>query len=487
MSLFEAHLGRIHSFVKEGSDAAVSMAASGVSVTASVLLLSPQLALIQLLVIPALAIASRELLGPLRQRLGVAQRESDRVSAMLHGNISNMPTIHAFATQDLEAARLAASGEAARRAQQDADLVASAYVPVVKAIVGSGFMATLVQGGLLARAGSLAPGAYNAVAMSQLRLLVAVGHFGGSLENYQKTRLALKSVFGVLDMVPHITTRPDAVPFRDVTRAIVLDNVVFAYEEDRVIVRGLRMRFPAKQTVGIVGSSGAGKTTVLKLLERFYDVQGGAVRYDDVDVRDLKIEDLRRSIAMVPQEVSLFAATVRDNIAYAKPEASDDEVRHAAEVAEAHEFISALPDGYHTRVGHGGISLSAGQRQRLAIARVVLADRPILLFDEATSALDYKTEAAIQRSLVEVTEGRTTIIVAHRLATIRRADLIYVLDDGRVKEQGVHDDLVRQDGIYAAMWRVQTGEVTEPAGTNDATTTPLTRRAAKPKPKATRK
>jgi ATP-binding cassette subfamily B protein len=228
------------------------------------------------------------------------------------------------------------------------------------------------------------------------------------------------------------------------------------------VLRNFRMRFPAGQTVGIVGSSGAGKSTVLKLLLRFYDVQGGAIRYDGVDVRDLRLDDLHRHVAMVSQELAVFAGTIRDNIAYARPDASDDEVRNAAMAAEAHDFISNLPSGYDTPIGYGGLTLSAGQRQRLAIARVVLANRPIVLFDEATSALDYQTEASIQRSLRDVTSGRTTVIVAHRLSTIRRADLIYVLDDGQVKEMGRHDELIAADGIYAAMWKVQTGEIVRP-------------------------
>ena len=309
----------------------------------------------------------------------------------------------------------------------------------------------------------MAPGAYNIVGTTQLRMLSAIGHFGASLQGYQRTAVSLDRVFRVLDKQPTISSAQDAVPFASVARGIEFDDVSFGYDADRLVLRNFNLTFPAGKTVGIVGSSGAGKSTVLKLLLRFYDVTGGAVRYDGVDVRDLRLDDLHHGVAMVSQELAVFAGTIRDNIAYARPGATADDVRRAAEVAEAHEFIDALPDGYDTIIGHGGLALSAGQRQRLAIARVVLADRPILVFDEATSALDYQTEASVQRSLQQVTAGRTTVIVAHRLSTIRQADLIYVLDDGQVQERGRHDDLIAADGIYAAMWKVQTGEIVQRA------------------------
>jgi ATP-binding cassette subfamily B protein len=191
---------------------------------------------------------------------------------------------------------------------------------------------------------------------------------------------------------------------------------------------------------------------------RFYDTQSGSVRIDGIDLRDVKLRDLRRTVSMVPQEVTLFSGTIRDNIAFGAPGATLDEVMSAARAAEAHGFIQALPDGYDTLIGFGGSSLSGGQRQRIAIARALLPDCAILVFDEATSALDYETEAALQRSLNAATEGRTTIIIAHRLSTVRHADNICVLEEGVLVEQGSHDELVEAGGLYANMWRVQTGE-----------------------------
>lgn len=459
LSLIDSDLGRIHGFIKDGSDPIITVVANSVAVAGTVFTLAPRFALAQALMIPPVVIASQGLLGPLVTKLIAAFEDQQRLAEVLHGNVSALATIRSFNTEDLEAARVAAAGKAALASAAEANTISAAYIPTLTAIVGTSFTATVVAGGFQVAKGALATGAYNVVSTAQLRLLAAIAGFGASLDSYQRTSVAVGRVFDTLALEPTITSPPDAVPFTGVSRDILFDNVGFGYEPDRLVLNGMTLRFPAGKTIGIVGSSGAGKSTVLKLLLRFYDVQAGAVKFDDVDVRDIRLDDLRRRTAMVAQELAVFSGTIRENIGYARPGASDDQIEHAAHVAEAHDFIRKLPDGYDTRVGFGGFSLSAGQRQRLAIARVVLADRPILLFDEATSSLDYETEAAVQRSLAEVTAGRTTIIVAHRLSTIRRADLIYVLDDGRVKESGRHDDLVAEDGIYASMWKVQTGEL----------------------------
>jgi ATP-binding cassette, subfamily B, bacterial len=459
INVIDGDLSRIQGFIKDGSDPIITIIANGVALAGTALTLSPSLALAQLVLIPPVVIASKELLGPLRDRLIIANQDANRLSAVIHGNVSSLSTIKSFGMADIEAERVALAGERHLATSASADRLAATYVPTLAMIVGSGFMATLVYGGMLVQRGKMAPGAYNIVGTTQLRMLAAIGQFGASLQGYQRTAVSLDRVYRILDMKPTIASAQDPVPFSAVTRGIDFDDVSFGYDADRLVLRDFNLTFPAGKTVGIVGSSGAGKSTVLKLLLRFYDVTGGAVRYDGVDVRDLRLDDLHHGIAMVSQELAVFAGTIRDNIAYARPGATDDDVRRAADVAEAHEFIEALSDGYDTVIGHGGLALSAGQRQRLAIARVVLADRPILVFDEATSALDYQTEASVQRSLQRVTEGRTTVIVAHRLSTIRQADLIYVLDDGQVKERGRHDDLIAADGIYAAMWKVQTGEI----------------------------
>jgi ATP-binding cassette subfamily B protein len=264
-------------------------------------------------------------------------------------------------------------------------------------------------------------------------------------------------ILDLLDIEPKITGGAVQLPVEAVRGRVQFRNVRFAYGNGQQVINGLSLDIPAGSTAAIVGATGAGKSTVIKLLLRFYDVQRGAVLLDGFDVRDLPLNDLRASIGLVSQDVFLFHGTVRENIAYGTFEASIDKIVEAAKVAEAHDFIMDLPQGYDTIVGERGQKLSGGQRQRISIARAVLKDPPVLILDEATSSVDNETEAAIQRSMKRIAVGHTTILIAHRLSTVRNADQIFVLDRGVLCERGRHEELVRRDGLYATLWRVQTG------------------------------
>jgi ATP-binding cassette subfamily B protein len=273
-------------------------------------------------------------------------------------------------------------------------------------------------------------------------------------------------VLDLLDTKPGIQDGTAALPLAQVKGEVAFENVTFAYTAvsgngrvpDQTVIRNLSFTVPAGDTIAIVGATGSGKSTVVKLLLRFYDVANGRITLDGIDIRQLKSVDLRKAIGFVSQDVFLFHGTVRENIAYGTFDAGMDEIITAAKVAEAHDFIMALPQGYDTIVGERGQKLSGGQRQRISIARAVLKDPPVLILDEATSAVDNETEAAIQRSMEKITVGRTTIVIAHRLSTVRHADQIYVLEKGVLKENGRHEELLAQNGIYASLWRVQTGE-----------------------------
>lgn len=458
MAIVDQDVNQVHQFIRQGADPFFNMGSNFVIVGATFLLVSPGLALTQLLMVPPLVLASMTLLRPIRQRHLAARTDAERLNVMVSGNIQGMATIAGFRTEGLESARVLHASAQHRDSAREAERVEAVYVPTLRAIAGGGFVTTLVWGGSRVAAGTLSAGGLDAMALTQLRLLSALARMGVGLDQYQKTANALERIFATLDARPSITSGPTPLRKDRIAGELAFHGITFGYDPARPVLRNLHLRCPSGQTVGIVGATGAGKSTLLKLLQRFYDPQQGHVTLDGKDLRDLQLADLRGSVAMVSQHITLFAGTIRDNIAYGRPDASDDEVVAAARSAEAHEFVMALPGQYDSRLGFGGLSLSGGQRQRIAIARAVLADRPILLFDEATSALDHGTEAALQRSLATVTANRTTVIVAHRLSTIRHADIIYVIDEGSVRESGTHEDLIRAKGIYAGMWMVQTGE-----------------------------
>jgi ATP-binding cassette subfamily B protein len=265
-------------------------------------------------------------------------------------------------------------------------------------------------------------------------------------------------VMNLLDTEPQIIEGPEEMALDEVRGEIVFDNVSFAYGDGRHALRNLSLTMPAGKTVAIVGATGAGKSTLVKLLLRFYDVQQGVITLDGRDLRDLKFAALRQAIGFVSQDIFLFHGTVRDNIAYGTFDADMEAIIAAAKIAEAHDFIIELPQGYDTIVGERGQKLSGGQRQRISIARAALKDPPVLILDEATSAVDNETEAAIQRSMERIAVGRTMIVIAHRLSTVRNADRIFVLENGQLRENGRHEELTVNGGIYSALWKIQTGE-----------------------------
>lgn len=384
------------------------------------------------------------------------------VSALLANNLSGILTIRAFSAEARERGRVAAVSDRYRLANRDAIRFSSAFVPIIRLAILAGFTLTLLIGGRATLAGELEVGMFSVLVYMTQRLLWPLTRLGETLDLYQRAMASTQRILDLLDVRPTIRAGDRELP-EPREGAVAFDGVSFAYQSGPNVLEGFNLRVGAGETHAIVGATGAGKSTIVKLLLRLYDVTEGRVTVDGVDVRELGFHALRGAIGYVGQDVFLFQGTVRENLAYGKPDASDEDVERAARLAEAHEFILALPQGYDTEVGERGQKLSGGQRQRLSIARALLRDPPLLVLDEATSAVDNETEAAIQRSLEVVSRGRTVILIAHRLSTVRHADRIWVLDRGRVVESGTHDELCQQGERYAALWRVQTGERTHQA------------------------
>ena len=405
--------------------------------------------------IPIIVVGSIIYQRRLQPRYARVREQVAELSSTLTTNIGGISTIKAFHAEDREADRLATVSEVYRQANRDAIRYSAAFVPLIRLAILAGFTCTLVVGGWLVLNERMEVGVYSVLVFMTQRLLWPLTSLGETLDQYQRAMASTRRIFGLLDTKPEMVEGAATPEITDTT--VEFDNVDFAYNGNTPTLTDFTIKIPAGETHAIVGSTGAGKSTVIKLLLRFYDPNQGSVKIGGHDIRDLRYSTLRKLMGYVSQDVFLFHGSVRENIAYGNPDASPDQIEQAAKLADAHDFITELPNGYDTIIGERGQKLSGGQRQRLSLARAIVRDPKILVLDEATSAVDNETEAAIQRSLTQVTKNRTSVVIAHRLSTVRNAHRIWVLERGRVVEVGTHDELVGNGDLYAALWRVQTG------------------------------
>ena len=370
-------------------------------------------------------------------------------------SLLNYETVKYFGAEAYEADRYEAARRDYERAAVRSETVEALVGTGQAAIIAAGLITVMAMAGNGVAAGTMTVGDFVLVVAYLMQLYAPLGMLGTVYGSVKQSLVDLEAMGWLLRQPVEIEDRPGAPALKVPRGHVVFDDVAFAYDPRRPILAGLSFEVPAGSKVAIVGASGAGKSTLARLLFRFYDVNAGAIRIDGQDLRDVTQSSLRRAIGVVPQDTILFNDTIYHNIAYGRPGARRDEIEAAARAASIHDFILGLPDGYETRVGERGLKLSGGEKQRVAIARVVLKDPPLLVFDEATSALDSRTEQDIQASLVAVSAERSTLVIAHRLSTIVDADEILVLEHGRVAERGRHADLLGQGGLYAAMWRRQ--------------------------------
>ncbi|MCC8166245.1 MAG: ATP-binding cassette domain-containing protein [Planctomycetes bacterium] len=319
-----------------------------------------------------------------------------------------------------------------------------------------GIALTVWLQGYLIQSGRITPGDFVACITALIMLYTPIKRLGTNLSTIQNSLMAIGRLLAILDMVPAIVSKDDAVCLKDMKEGVVYDNVSFSYDKERPVLKGISLKVGVGQSVAFVGSSGGGKTTLVNLLPRFYDVDEGAIRIDGVDVRDIELGCLRDLIAIVFQDNFLFGGSIRDNIVLGKQDANDDDVRNALQLACLDEFVYALPNGIDTQIGERGVLLSGGQKQRVAIARAFIKDSPIVILDEATSALDTKSEEVVQRAIENLMKNKTVFIIAHRLSTVINADAIVVLKDGTVVETGTHRELLnRPDSLYSSLYRTQ--------------------------------
>ena len=383
------------------------------------------------------------------------RRKIGDINARLQDTLSGIRVVQSFANEDIERKKFGRSNENFVRSRDNNYKAMGRFHAGTIFFQGMMYLTVLVAGGFLIARGEMLPAdlamyaLYIGIFISPIQILVEF------TEMLQKGLSGFKRFLSVVETAPEIVDAPDAKDLTDVKGDISYEDVSFRYTDEEPVLSHVSFQIPAGKSVALVGPSGGGKTTICSLLPRFYDVTGGSVSIDGRDVRGVTLKSLRSCIGLVQQEVYLFGGTIRENIAYGKPGATDQEIMEAAKKANIHEFIMSLPDGYETFVGERGARLSGGQKQRISIARVFLKNPPILILDEATSALDNESERHIQQSLEELAKNRTTITIAHRLSTIRNADEIIVIDDQNIAERGSHKELMEKGGIYANYYKMQ--------------------------------
>ena len=458
LSILNDDINQMERFLNSGANQIIQILCSSLMVSAVFFALQPLIAVVALLPVPIILYGAFWFQSRLAPRYAAVREAAGDVNARLNNNLLGLATIKSFAAENFEAERIEAASQAYRGANARAIRVASAITPVIRMAILAGFTATLVYGGWLTLHGGLAVGAYSVLVYLTQRLLWPMTALADVADMYQRSMASIDRAMGLLNTPIAIPYEGRHFPADAVRGDIRFEGIGFSYDGERATLSDIELVIPAGKTIAFVGSTGSGKSTLVKLLLRFYHPTAGRILLDGQPIEALNLQDLRRAIGYVGQDTFLTDGTVADNIAYGLTGVSDEAIAAAARAAEATEFIEKLPLGFATRIGERGQKLSGGQRQRLALARAILKNPPVLILDEATSAVDNETEAAIQRSLDVVSQGRTTLVIAHRLSTVRHADRIYLLEDGRIAEAGTHEELLALDRDYAALWRLQTGE-----------------------------
>lgn len=459
LSVLNEDINQMERFLNGGANDLIQVFVGTLMVSGVFFALTSSLAFLALLPIPFILFGAFWFQNRLAPRYASMREAAGALAARLNNNLSGIATVKAYTAEDFEAEHIRQGSDLYRARNAEAIRWSAAITPVIRMAILAGFTVTLLYGGFMALNGDIGVGSYSVLVYLTQRLLWPMTRLADMTDLYQRSMASIDRVLDLLHTPVEISYDGQALDASTVKGELTFAGVNFTYPgQSQPAIEALNLIVAAGETVAFVGSTGGGKSTLIKLLLRFHDPQQGGIQLDGQAITDLQLQDLRRTIGYVAQDTFLADASVAENIAYGSHDTPRDAVIAAAKAAEAHEFISQLPQGYDTQVGERGMKLSGGQRQRLALARAILKNPPILILDEATSAVDNETEAAIQRSLDRLVVGRTSLIIAHRLSTVRHAHCIHVLDHGRIVESGTHEELVRDNGIYAALWRLQTGE-----------------------------
>jgi len=468
MSVISADVNQLENFLSDASTSMIRIVITFTTAFAILVWMSWKLALI--LFVPIIFIMP--LIYFFSTRVQKKYRESRQsfgdINAVLSNNISGMGVVQAYNAETYETERVGRESSSYKNHAIGATVQRTKFLPGIYVIAGLAFGLLATAGGYLMLqgqdSGGISPGQFVTFLLMSTRMSMPLFILGMLVNQIQKSEASARRVFAMVDLEPSIVDKENADALLKPADSISFNDVHFGYPNGNKVLNGVSFDLKRNQSVGIVGPTGAGKSTIVKLLLRYYETDNGIISMNDKDINDLKLGSIREQIGYVSQDVYLFHGTIRENIAYADQSAGNEAIENAASLAGANDFIESFPKGYDTIVGDRGVKLSGGQRQRISLARAILRQPPLLILDEATSAVDTRTEEIIQRNLNQFKDGRMTVAVAHRLSTIRDADQIIVLVDGVVVERGAHDDLISQQGVYADLWAVQTGELDNTTG-----------------------
>ena len=456
MAILNDDVNQLETFLDNGANRLVQTATTVVVIGGTFLYISPLVAVFAFIPIPIIIFGSLKFTSRIAERYSKIRNDIENLNANLSNSITGILTVKSFNRERKESERITTSSREVKSANYHAIKLSAAFIPIIRIAILFGFTATLLIGGFLALDGEIKVATYSVMLFITQRLLWPLTELGIIFDAYQKAMASFRRIVNLKNTKATIENGSNKlVNFND---KIQISNLNFEYVQNFPVLNDISIDIKKGETSAIVGSTGSGKSTLIKLLLRLYDSTSGEIKFDSDDIRELEIDSLRNKIGLVSQDIFLFEGTVFENIAYGNLNASEEEVWEAARLSESDKFINLLPKKEKTIVGERGQKLSGGQRQRISIARAILKNPEILILDEATSAVDNETEAAIQRSINTLKKGRTVIAIAHRLSTIRNAEIIYVLEDGRIVESGNHESLLDIKGIYSKLWSVQIGE-----------------------------
>ena len=453
-------VNQLERFIDNGFNDIVQIVSSTVLIGFIFLYLSPIIALGTVLPIPFILLGVVFFQKKIQPRYSKVREQAGILGSRIETNLTGISVIKSYTAEDFQYQNLLKDSLNYRKANEHAIRVSSAFIPLIRIVILAGFLITLILGGWMTMQGTLPVGSYSALVFLTQRFLWPFTFLGQLIDNFSRAKASAIRIFHLLDTSVNVEFEKDlnlnALP--TVKGEIALQNIHFAYEDKYPVFSDFSLNIPRNKMVALVGHTGSGKSTLIKLLLRFYKPQQGKILFDGQTMDEFPVAYLRKNIAYVSQDIIMFPGDIEQNIAFADPNPDHKRVVAAAKVARADDFIEKLPNKYQTAIGEKGYKLSGGQRQRISIARAIYKDSPILIFDEATSNIDNKTEVLIKQALAEISKNKTTIVIAHRLSTIVHADLIYVLEDGKVIGQGSHQELLEHSTYYSHLWGLQTGE-----------------------------